>query len=79
MSEEKKLSAEELDSVAGGIGGDVSVGSSGGDTTILDQSVNTKIDESVKMSDDHSTKIDDHSTDVRTKIDSKVQVKSSIF
>ncbi len=69
MSEEKKLTAEELEGAAGGISGDVTMGSAGGDQTVLDQSViqNT------------GNLVNDKSSTVNTKVDSKVQVKNSLF
>ena len=60
MSEEKKVTAEELDSVAGGIGGNVNIGDTGNDATIIDESVNEKNDNSVHID---NSKRDSHNVD----------------
>lgn len=86
MSEEKKVSAEELDAVAGGIGGDVNIGDTGNDATIIDESVNQKIDNSVRVDksthDSHNidqSKRDSHNVDVDTKTSVSYTKKGGLF
>lgn len=84
MSEEKKVTAEELDAVAGGIGGNVKLGDTGGDAAVIDQSakINQNIDESIHA--DYSKKVeeisnDDHSVSVDTNTEVTYNKKRGFF
>lgn len=87
MADKNIINDEELDSVAGGIGGNVTMYSEGGDIdgTVIDKS-KTSIDQSSKIGGDYTggSKIGGDYTGgskvtTQTKVDVGVNVKKSLF